>query len=53
MSACRCSPAALPRFIGENGAGKSTIVKILTGIYRPDEGEIRVAGEPRSLLLAA
>jgi rhamnose transport system ATP-binding protein len=28
--------------IGENGAGKSTIVKILTGIYRPDEGEIRV-----------
>ncbi len=31
--------------IGENGAGKSTIVKILTGIYRPDEGEIRVNGE--------
>ena len=24
--------------IGENGAGKSTIVKILTGIYRPDSG---------------
>jgi rhamnose transport system ATP-binding protein len=34
--------------IGENGAGKSTIVKSLTGIYRPDEGEIRVNGEPRS-----
>ncbi len=31
--------------IGENGAGKSTIVKILTGIYRPDEGEIRVGGQ--------
>jgi rhamnose transport system ATP-binding protein len=35
--------------IGENGAGKSTIVKILTGIYRPDAGEIRVNGEARSI----
>ncbi len=34
--------------IGENGAGKSTIVKTLTGIYRPDAGEIRVAGQLRS-----
>jgi len=34
--------------VGENGAGKSTIVKILTGIYRPDEGEIRVGGRPVS-----
>jgi rhamnose transport system ATP-binding protein len=34
--------------IGENGAGKSTIVKILTGIYTPDEGEIGVGGLPRS-----
>lgn len=30
--------------IGENGAGKSTIVKILTGIYQPDEGTISVNG---------
>jgi rhamnose transport system ATP-binding protein len=30
--------------VGENGAGKSTIVKILTGIYEPDEGEMRVDG---------
>jgi rhamnose transport system ATP-binding protein len=30
--------------VGENGAGKSTIVKILTGIYTPDEGEIFVNG---------
>jgi rhamnose transport system ATP-binding protein len=28
--------------IGENGAGKSTIVKILTGIYTPDAGEVGV-----------
>jgi rhamnose transport system ATP-binding protein len=32
--------------IGENGAGKSTIVKILTGIYQPDSGAIAVDGKP-------
>ncbi len=26
--------------LGENGAGKSTCVKLLTGLYRPDEGEV-------------
>ncbi|ABN69245.1 ABC transporter related [Staphylothermus marinus F1] len=30
--------------LGENGAGKSTFVKILYGIYTPDEGEIYVEG---------
>ncbi len=34
--------------IGENGAGKSTIVKILTGIYVPDQGEVRVGGSLRN-----
>ncbi len=34
--------------VGENGAGKSTIVKILTGIYTPDEGEVTVGGVVRS-----
>ena len=43
-------PGRVTAIIGENGAGKSTIVKILTGIYRPDEGEIRVRGEARSFV---
>ena len=33
--------------VGENGAGKSTVVKILTGIYTPDSGTIMVGGLPR------
>ena len=33
--------------VGENGAGKSTIMKILYGLERPDSGEIIVGGRPR------
>jgi ribose transport system ATP-binding protein len=32
--------------VGQNGAGKSTIVKILAGIYKPDGGEILFKGRP-------
>jgi ribose transport system ATP-binding protein len=32
--------------IGENGAGKSTFIKVLTGAVQPDEGEVRLLGEP-------
>src|SRR5882672_4919673 len=39
--------------IGENGAGKSTAVKIMTGIYRPDAGRILIHGEPVELHSAA
>ncbi|WP_265500020.1 sugar ABC transporter ATP-binding protein [Paracoccus beibuensis] len=39
-------PGQVTALIGENGAGKSTIVKVLTGIYQPDEGQILVDGQP-------
>jgi len=30
--------------LGENGAGKSTLSNILTGLYRPDDGTVEIAG---------
>lgn len=36
--------------IGHNGAGKSTLCRALSGIYRPDEGEVWTAGKTTALL---
>lgn len=32
--------------IGENGSGKTTLIKCMTGIFRPDAGEVLIDGEP-------
>ncbi len=32
--------------VGPNGAGKSTIIRHLTGVYRPDSGELLLDGKP-------
>ncbi len=37
--------------VGENGAGKSSLVKILAGLHRPDSGEIVLEGQTDSDLL--
>ena len=38
-------PGTLHAIVGENGAGKSTAMKILYGICRPDAGELRIRGK--------
>src|ERR1700751_3028920 len=33
---------------GENGCGKSPLIKILSGVHAPDEGQIILEGKPHS-----
>jgi ABC-type uncharacterized transport system ATPase subunit len=40
-------PGTIHAIVGENGSGKSTMMKILYGAQQPDEGEIRIKGELR------
>jgi len=35
--------------VGDNGAGKSTMLKILSGLFQPDSGELRIDGLPVTL----
>lgn len=37
-------------FIGENGSGKSTILKIITGVLTPSDGEVKIEGNIAALL---
>jgi ABC-type multidrug transport system fused ATPase/permease subunit len=36
--------------VGKNGAGKTTIVKLMTGLYTPSEGTVRIGGVDISTL---
>ncbi len=42
-------PGAILALLGENGAGKSTIMNVLAGLYVPDSGHIEVDGERLAL----
>lgn len=39
-------PGEIHGIIGENSAGKTTLIKCVTGIYRTDEGEVLYDGKP-------
>ena len=41
-----CQAGRITGLLGANGSGKSTISKIITGVYRADAGEIRFCGKP-------
>jgi len=41
-----CQAGRITGLLGANGSGKSTISKIIVGLYNADEGEIRYQGQP-------
>ncbi len=41
-------PGEIHCLAGENGSGKSTIIKIMAGVYQPTDGEILIDGKPVS-----
>lgn len=45
-----CEPGTITGFLGRNGAGKSTTLRMITGLTRPDAGRATVAGQPFSRL---
>ena len=45
----RVEPGQVVALLGENGAGKSTVGRVLSGVIRPDEGAVVVDGQPIAL----
>ena len=45
---CASTAAEVHALIGENGSGKSTMLRILSGQIQPDAGSIQFAGRPTS-----
>ncbi len=45
---CRLRRGGIHLLLGESGTGKSTLLRMIGGLQRPDSGEIRVGGQPLS-----
>lgn len=43
-------PGEIHCLAGENGSGKSTVIKVISGVYQPDGGTIRINGNAFSKL---
>lgn len=43
---CSIPRGCIYGMVGSNGAGKSTFLRLLTGVYRPNNGEIYIDDEP-------
>lgn len=41
-------PGKVHVLLGENGAGKSTIIKVISGVYQADKGEVIVHGQKQN-----
>ena len=39
-------PGEIHALLGENGAGKSSLVKLIYGLLHPDDGSMRLGGSP-------
>ena len=42
---CEIPESCIYGLVGSNGAGKSTFLRLISGIYRPNEGEITIDGK--------
>lgn len=43
---CRIPDGCIYGMVGSNGAGKSTFLRLITGVYRPDQGTVTIDGAP-------